>query len=137
MRIAVTLAATAALAAAGPQVEAGYVQSGTATWYTGTHGACTPSFPANYAAHLTLPCGTQVRVCSGSRCASAVIEDRGPYGGGIIDLSPAVFQQLAPLSAGRIDVTVAVVGSGPAPPPSPTPTAPKAPVSPQTVSTTG
>lgn len=42
------------------------------------------------AAHRTLPLGTHVKVCRGSRCVTVRINDRGPFvRGRHIDLSPA------------------------------------------------
>jgi len=74
-------------------------QSGRATWYATLYqpGTC---------AHLHLDFGTIVRVVNTATGASALcrVADRGPeaWTNNIIDLSPDVFEQLAPLSAGRI-----------------------------------
>ena len=75
-------------------------QSGRASWYRYRPGEC---------AHRTLPRGTVVtitNVANGST-ATCTVTDRGPYSGGrIIDLDDETFAQLAPLSAGVIDVSI-------------------------------
>jgi hypothetical protein len=62
----------------------------------------------NYAAHLTLPFGTRVRVTNldNGKTVTVVINDRGPYGvpGRIIDLCDSAFAQIAPLSQGVANV---------------------------------
>jgi len=76
-------------------------ESGTATWYQYRDGEC---------AHKTLPRGTVLTVTNlaNGRSATCVVTDRGPYGGNrIVDLDDGTFAQLAPLSAGIIDVTIA------------------------------
>ncbi|MEX2422279.1 MAG: RlpA-like double-psi beta-barrel domain-containing protein, partial [Actinomycetota bacterium] len=72
-------------------------QSGTATWY-GRSGMT--------AAHPTLPFGTRVTVTNvaNGKSVTVVIDDRGPFGSAIIDLSDDAFAQLAPLSTGIISV---------------------------------
>lgn len=73
-------------------------QSGTATWY---ERSCM------CAAHPTLPFGTVVKVtASNGRSVTVVINDRGPFGSAIIDLSDDAFAQLAPLSTGVINVHI-------------------------------
>ena len=75
-------------------------QSGRATWYRYNAGEC---------AHRSLARGTTVTVTNvaNGRTATCVVTDRGPYGGGrIIDLDDDTFAQLAPLSAGVIDVSI-------------------------------
>jgi rare lipoprotein A (peptidoglycan hydrolase) len=75
-------------------------QTGTATWYEGgTASGC---------AHLTLPKGTVVTVTaiSSGRQVTCTVDDRGPFGSHIIDLSPSGFQALAPLSTGVVSVRV-------------------------------
>ncbi len=74
-------------------------QVGRATWY-GVRGMT--------AAHRTLPFGTVVRVTNLNTGASVtvVINDRGPFGSAIIDLSRDAFARLAPLSQGVIPVRV-------------------------------
>ncbi|NLA25632.1 MAG: hypothetical protein GX879_11765 [Bacteroidales bacterium] len=52
-------------------------------------------------AHRTLPKGTRVTVSYHGRTTVCVVDDRGPYvSGRVIDLQPAQFDDLAPLSAG-------------------------------------
>ena len=75
-------------------------QSGTATYYEGgSAGGC---------AHRTLPFGTVVTVTavSSGRSITCTVDDRGPFGSPIIDLSPSGFAGLAPLSAGVISVRI-------------------------------
>ena len=75
-------------------------QSGKATWYRYNAGEC---------AHRTLPRGTVVTITNVANGATATctVTDRGPFGGNrIIDLDDDTFAQLAPLSAGVIDVTI-------------------------------
>ena len=75
-------------------------QSGQATWYRWKAGNC---------AHNSLPKGTKVTVTNVATGASAtcVVGDRGAFGPPtIIDLDATVFQQIAPLGAGRIDVRI-------------------------------
>lgn len=73
--------------------------SGTATWYSHAASTC---------AHLGLPMGTTVRITNTANgaTASCTVTDRGPqaWTGNLIDLSPDVFRQLAPLGTGRINV---------------------------------
>jgi rare lipoprotein A len=59
-------------------------------------------------AHKTLPFGTVVTVHAvNGKSVQCTVGDRGPYVDGyIIDLHPQEFEQLAPTSAGRIDVTI-------------------------------
>jgi hypothetical protein len=77
----------------------GNTRSGTATWYSHAAGTC---------AHLGLRMGTSVRITNTANgaTASCTVADRGPeaWTGNLIDLSPDVFRQLAPLGAGRINV---------------------------------
>jgi hypothetical protein len=62
----------------------------------------------NYAAHLTLPFGTRVKVTNldNGKTVTVVINDRGPYGvpGRIIDLCDSAFAQIAPLGQGVANV---------------------------------
>lgn len=51
-----------------------------ASWYDyagASSGACGP-LADNGVANRTLPCGTRLVMCA-ARCASAVVDDRGPY----------------------------------------------------------
>ena len=61
-------------------------------------------------AHRTLPAGTRVKVVARSGASTeCVVDDRGPYvSGRVIDLQPAQFDDLAPLSDGVVDVTLLV-----------------------------
>ena len=74
-------------------------ESGKATWYDYKPGIC---------AHKTLPFGTVVTVHAvNGKSVQCTVGDRGPYVDGyVIDLNQREFEQLAPTSAGRIDVTI-------------------------------
>jgi uncharacterized protein YabE (DUF348 family) len=76
-------------------------ETGEASWYYTSGTGLT-------AAHPWLPFGTVVTVTNlaNGRSVKVVINDRGPFGGRIIDLSPAAFSALAPLGAGVIQVTL-------------------------------
>lgn len=66
------------------------------------------------AAHKTLAFGTIVRVINTETNLFVDVEivDRGPYGEGrIIDLTPAAFEVLAPLSAGILNVRLEVLSN--------------------------
>lgn len=82
-------------------------QTGIASWYD--H----PRYNGYYAAHPTLAFGTRVLVknsASPSKSVTVTIVDRGPWGAGrVIDLEPSAFQQLAPLGAGLVSVTLHVI----------------------------
>ncbi len=73
--------------------------TGTATWYDLIGGMT--------AASNTLPYGTKVlvRASNGNEVVVTVV-DHGIQGGAVIDLSDEAFSQLAPLGAGRINVTL-------------------------------
>lgn len=74
--------------------------SGQATWYRWKAGNC---------AHNALPRGTVVTVTAAEsgRSATCTVGDRGAFGRPtIIDLDATVFEQLAPLGAGRISVII-------------------------------
>ncbi len=75
------------------------VQVGEATWYETGHTGLT-------AAHPTLPFGTRVTVTNlaNGRSVTVIINDRGPFGGRIIDLSRDAFALLAPLPSGVCQV---------------------------------
>jgi Lytic transglycolase/G5-linked-Ubiquitin-like domain len=79
----------------------GNMQVGDATYYEFTPGTC---------AHLTLPFGTVVTVTNVATGATATctVADRGPeaWTGRIIDLTPGVFAQIAPLSQGVVTVEI-------------------------------
>jgi rare lipoprotein A len=74
-------------------------QDGQASWYDHQAGGC---------AHRTLPMGTSVRVTNlaNGKVATCVVNDRGPFNSRIIDLDRTVFSQLAPTSAGVINVRI-------------------------------
>lgn len=74
-------------------------ESGRATWYDYKPGIC---------AHKTLPFGTVVTVNAvNGKSVQCTVGDRGPYVDGyVIDLHYREFEQLAPRSTGRIDVTI-------------------------------
>lgn len=76
-------------------------ESGQASYYDqAPNGTC---------AHPTLPFGTVVSIVDtdNGRTATCTVEDRGPYASGrIIDLAQNVFTQMAPTSAGVINVRI-------------------------------
>jgi rare lipoprotein A len=75
-------------------------ETGKASWYDHQPGIC---------AHKTLPFGTVVTVHDLDRGTSVqcTVGDRGPYvEGWIIDLNPREFNQLAPQSAGVLNVRI-------------------------------
>ena len=92
----------------------GNLQRGLASWYGGAHqGGPTASGErfdkhAMTAAHRTLRMNTRVRVTNRRNGRSVVvrINDRGPYGRAIIDLSEAAARQLDMIEAGVVPVTV-------------------------------
>ncbi len=71
-------------------------QVGEASWYSFAPGS------GLTAAHPWLPFGTVVDVTNlgNGKSVRVVINDRGPFGGRIIDLSDQAFAQIAPLSQG-------------------------------------
>lgn len=75
-------------------------QVGEATWYSFAPGG------GLTAAHPWLPFGTVVTVSNlaNGRTVQVVINDRGPFGGRIIDLSDEAFARIAPLGAGVAQV---------------------------------
>ena len=93
-------------------------EQGKASFYADKyHGRTTASGErfnqqAATSAHLKLPFGTRVNVTNIANNRSVVvrINDRGPYiRGRIIDLSKAMFEQIADSKVGVIDVTVTVI----------------------------
>jgi rare lipoprotein A len=74
---------------------------GQASWYYASGSGLT-------AAHPWLPYGTVVTVTNlaNGESVRVVINDRGPFGGRIIDLSPEAFSRLASLGTGVIDVRI-------------------------------
>jgi len=95
----------------------GKVQDGLATWYGGSlHGGPTASgerFNKNAltAAHRKLKFNTRVRVTNKRNGRSVVvrINDRGPYGRAIIDLSEAAARELHMIDAGVVPVRIEVL----------------------------
>ena len=75
-------------------------QSGEASWYSFAPGG------GLTAAHPWLPFGTVVTVTNlaNGKTVQVVINDRGPFGGRIIDLSDEAFARTAPLSQGVCQV---------------------------------
>ncbi len=75
-------------------------QVGEASWYGFAPGS------GLTAAHPWLPFGTVVTVTNlgNGRTVQVVINDRGPFGGRIIDLSNQAFARIAPLSQGVCQV---------------------------------
>jgi len=59
-----------------------------------------------------LPLETVVLVCHRDRCVRGTVRDTGLIPPGDLDLSPALFEQLAPLSQGRIEVNWTVLKGG-------------------------
>ncbi|KAI0172484.1 RlpA-like double-psi beta-barrel-protein domain-containing protein-containing protein [Hypoxylon sp. FL1284] len=100
--------------------------SGDMTYYTPGLGACGKQnteadhivavAPAQYG-HDANPnnakvCGRRIKIKYGGRSATATVVDKCPScASGSIDVSPAVFRQLAPLDKGRVKVTWSYVGS--------------------------
>jgi len=78
-------------------------QVGEASWYSFAPGA------GLTAAHPWLPFGTVVTVTNlaNGNTVQVVINDRGPFGGRIIDLSNEAFARIAPLSQGVAQVRLA------------------------------
>lgn len=72
---------------------------GNASWY---------DHPGMTAASPWLAMGTRVTVenLANGKTVTVVINDRGPFGGGLIDLSDQAFAQLAPLSQGIVKVRI-------------------------------
>lgn len=61
------------------------------------------------AAHRWLPFGTRLRVCYRERCVVVRVNDRGPFGHAILDLSYAAALRLGMVRAGIVPVTATVV----------------------------
>lgn len=93
------------------------VQEGLATYYGGKfHGRPTASGePFNKhaftAAHRKLRFGTRVRVTNkrNGRTVQVRINDRGPFGRAVIDLSEAAARELHMLEAGVVPVRIEVI----------------------------
>ncbi|KAG0040477.1 hypothetical protein BGZ82_002193 [Podila clonocystis] len=94
---------------------AGGSYSGRGTWFTDTVGSCGTPFDTNdmivamNAAMMggTAQCGRTVRVEHGGKSVTARVTDTCPAqfcSSSSLDLSQAVFKQLAPLETGVIDI---------------------------------
>jgi uncharacterized protein YabE (DUF348 family) len=92
--------AVAASRLVGRDTRIGGSQLGEASWYSFAPGN------GLTAAHPWLPFGTVVTVTNlaNGKTVQVVINDRGPFGGRIIDLSSEAFARLAPLSQGVCQV---------------------------------
>lgn len=61
-------------------------------------------------AHKTLPCGTKVKFCNGSRCVVAKVTDRGPYvDGRSFDLSYGAARKLGIIQEGVAQVMARIL----------------------------
>lgn len=78
-------------------------------WYSDEVGACPGALRGRYAAHLSLPCGTRLRLRYNGNRTTVTVRDRGPYGDADLDICRRCFRALAPLGAGRIDVRARVL----------------------------
>jgi rare lipoprotein A (peptidoglycan hydrolase) len=93
--------------------------SGTATYYGGSDRLCgrrtasgvALNCSAMTAAHRTLPFGTVLSVQSGGRSIQVMVNDRGPFTGAFLDLSPAAASALGCRCTHR-NVTATVVQMG-------------------------
>lgn len=75
-------------------------QTGPGSWYDAASGTC---------AHQSLPFGTVVSIVDEDNGATATctVDDRGPYEDNrILDMAPDVFQKLAPLSQGIVNIKI-------------------------------
>ncbi|MBE7210082.1 MAG: septal ring lytic transglycosylase RlpA family protein [Gluconacetobacter diazotrophicus] len=89
-------------------------ESGIASWYGGRWTGHRTSSGRRFdpmqltCAHPTLPLGTKLLVTSENTGRSVVVtvNDRGPFGGRIIDLSRAAAQRIGMLGSGTASVTV-------------------------------
>jgi rare lipoprotein A (peptidoglycan hydrolase) len=95
--------------------------SGIATYYGGSDRLCgrrtasgaALNCGAMTAAHRTLPFGTVLSVQSGGRSVQVTVNDRGPFTGAFLDLSPAAASALGCRCTHRnVTATVVQVGSG-------------------------
>jgi rare lipoprotein A len=109
-------AATAPASAPATQ-EAEFLQEGSASYYADKfHGKKTASGErydkrAFTCAHRRLPFGTLVKVEHVKTGKSVVVRvnDRGPFGKGVIDLSRAAAEQIGMIAEGRAKVRVSVL----------------------------
>ena len=89
-------------------------ERGMASWYGRDHSGRRTSSGDRFdpmqltCAHPTLPLGTRVLVTSDSTGRSVVVtvNDRGPYGGRIVDLSRAAAARIGMLNSGTASVTL-------------------------------
>ena len=89
-------------------------ESGMASWYGGGHAGHRTSGGNRFdpmqltCAHPTLPLGTKVLVTSDTTGRSVVVtvNDRGPFGGRIVDLSRAAAARIGMLGSGTASVTL-------------------------------
>jgi rare lipoprotein A (peptidoglycan hydrolase) len=95
--------------------------SGSATYYGGSDHLCgrrtasgaALNCGAMTAAHRTLPFGTVLMVQSGGRSIQVTVNDRGPFTGAFLDLSPAAASALGCRCTHRnVTATVVQMGSG-------------------------
>ena len=101
------------IAAAGRSALA-WSERGMASWYGRDHGGRRTSSGDRFnpmeltCAHPTLPLGTRVLVTSETTGRSVVVtvNDRGPFGGRIVDLSRAAAARIGMLGSGTASVTL-------------------------------
>ncbi len=108
------LAARAHSVAAAGRSALAWSERGMASWYGRDHGGRRTSSGDRFdpmqltCAHPTLPLGTRVLVTSDTTGRSVVVtvNDRGPYGGRIVDLSRAAAARIGMLGSGTASVTL-------------------------------
>ncbi len=108
------LADRALRVAAAGRAALAWSESGVASWYGGRFSGRRTSSGAKYnpiqltCAHPTLPLGTRVLVTSEDTGRSVVVtvNDRGPFGGRIVDLSREAAARIGILGAGTGSVTL-------------------------------
>ncbi len=108
------LAMHAHRAALAGQSALAWSESGMASWYGGGHAGHRTSSGSRFdpmqltCAHPTLPLGTKVLVTSDTTGRSVVVtvNDRGPFGGRIVDLSRAAAARIGMLGSGTASVTL-------------------------------
>jgi len=113
---------------------------GVATWYDDGPGLYAAAGPSLRHGDWR---GSRVRVCAGDRCVDATLRDWCACGSRrgvptVLDLSPAAFRRLAPLSRGVVHVRVsAAEGHGVRTSPTARPDAMPTPVAPRSVEMNG
>ncbi len=108
------LAARAHGVAAAGRSALAWSERGMASWYGSDHGGLRTSSGDRFdpmrltCAHPTLPLGTRVLVTSDTTGRSVVVtvNDRGPFGGRIVDLSRAAAARIGMLGSGTASVTL-------------------------------